>query len=286
MTAPKLTTAQKDALNNLTKKYYTRATSSSSNCFEYLGKARRESYGYAKKTTTSDTTLNGCMNSGTGKYFLNCGIFVQMIWMGRNLEDFTSNLSTPTKSISTAFSWGYYFDFTSARNAYGVCRNDGSKYSFNTYPSGTSRPFITFDNAASMAQELYDKGCEIPYGEADVGDLVFYRAESIIDGDTDDLEESSFRNITHVGIVYDLTAAGVPIIAECTNVYSNHIMGKCGISTAGGAFYGVGGATTPFGVVRGANLGFRNVMCARHPVAFGHTGNVPAAFAPYRQKGE
>lgn len=285
MAAPTLTTAQKDALYNLTKQYYTRATGTS-NCFEYLGKARRESYGYAKKTTTSDTTLNGCMNSSTGKYFLNCGLFAQMIWMGRKLEDFTSNLSTPTKSITKAFSWGYYFDFLPARNAYGQCKSDGSKYSFNTYPSGSSRPFITFDNAASMAQELYDKGYEIPYGEADIGDLVFYRAESLIDGDTDDLEESSFRNITHVGIVYDLTAAGDPIIAECTNVYSNDIMGKCGISTADGAIHNVKGATSPFGVVRGANLGFRNVMCARHPVAFGHTGNVPASFEPYRQKGE
>ena len=115
---------------------------------------------------------------------------------------------------------------------------------------------------------------------------LFYRADSLVDGDTDELDNACFRNIDHVGIVYDVTADGTPIILECTNAYSNGIMGKCGISTASGTQYSIGGASTPFGVVRGAYLGYRNVMCARHPVAFGHTGNVPSSFSKYRGLGE
>lgn len=279
MSAPTLSTTQKENLYKLMKAYLTAASST----FEYVGAARRESYATVAKTNTS-TPLNGCMNSSAGKYFLNCGLFAQMIWMGRNISDFTSHTTAPVKTISKAFTWGYYFDFLPCRNAYGKTNTDtNAKYSGNTYTNAAGKQvFITFDNAASMAQELYEKGYEIPYSEADVGDMVFYRSDSIVDGDTDQLENASFRFITHVGLVYDITADGVPIILECTNAYSNKVMGKCGISKNDGAQYSVTKPSHPFGNVRGANLGYRNVMCARHPATFGHTGNVPSSFAAYR----
>lgn len=275
MSIPSLTTNQKAALKSLMDDYY-----NAESCFEYLGRARRESYATPAAIPRDSSSLNGCMSSEAHKYFLNCGLFAQMIWMGRKIEDFTSHPSTPVRTISKDFSWGYYFHFLSARNAYGALKPDGSYYSQNTYTrSDGGKEFITFDNAASMAQELSVEGYEIPYGEADVGDLVFYRTESLIDGDKDELEEASFRNISHVGVVYKLTADGIPIIMECTTVYSK-ALGKCGIDK-------VSGSSVPsrFGLIRGANLEYRVVMCARHPVAYGHSGNVPSMFYKYRGTG-
>ena len=276
MTAPTLTTAQKDALYDLMTSYFNAAPST----FTYVGAARRESYAHPNKTS-ADTPTEGCMSSSNNKYFLNCGLLAQMVWMGRKISDFTGNATTPSKTINKEFSWGYYFDFASARIAYGVTKNDGSKYNANTYVnSAGDKVFITFDNAAAMAEELYNKGYEIPYSEADIGDLVFYRSESIVDDDIDQLENANFRYITHAALVCDITADGVPILLECTNAgYSNGVMGRCGVTADEGIKETKMGK---FGSLRGANLGFRNVMCARHPVAFGHTGNVPSSFSAYR----
>lgn len=79
-----------------------------------------------------------------------------------------------------------------------------------------------------------------------------------------------------------MTANNVPIIMECTSEYSGGAIGKCGIQASEGKRGA--GAPTRFGVIRGANLNYRVAMCARHPVAYGHTGNVPNAFTPYRGK--
>lgn len=274
MSAPTLTTTQKQNLRDLMTEYLTGCTT----YLQYRGKARRESYAYTEKIADSSSSIAGCMDSSTNKYFLNCGLFAQMIWMGRSFSDFKN--TSPKNSITKAFDWGYYFDFLQARYAYGKM-NGSNYYTLNTFDTSTGKGFITFDNAAAMAEELYEKGYEIPYSESDIGDLVFYRAESITDGDKDATEESSFRNISHVGIVYDKTTEGYPIILECTNVYSNKVMGKCGSSPNNGVVYGTSAVTT-FGKIRGANLGFRNVMCARHPAAFGHNSNVPLSFKTYR----
>ena len=75
--------------------------------------------------------------------------------MRRAISDFTT---TPTKNITKAFDWGYYFDFTSCRRAYGVMKNSSTYYTGNTYLNASGdRAFINFDNAATMAQELYLK---------------------------------------------------------------------------------------------------------------------------------
>lgn len=255
-----LTTLQKEQIKELMDEYL------ASKLFVYDGSFRRESYAYAKSVSSLDGSINGCMYKK--KYILNCGLFAQMIWMGRSIEDFTTK---PSTTITKAFDWGYYFDFTAAKKAYGVMKNSSTYYSPNTYENDAGdRSFITFDNAAAMASELYRKGFEIPYHEADIGDLVFYRSDNISDGETDGLEQSSFRHITHVGIVYNVTEDG-PTIMECTNAYKIAI-GKSGL----------GDDVTKFGNVRGAGQEQRVVMAARHPAAFGYACNVPEKFEVYK----
>lgn len=259
---PTLTDNQKTQIKNLMTTYIQNKSK-----FIYDGSVRRESYAYAKSVSSlSGTDLKGCTYQGS--YIINCGVFAQMIWMGRNLSDFKT---TPTTTITTAFDWGYYFNFLAAKKAYGIMKNSSTYYSGNTYENDYGdKTFITFDNAAAMAQELYQIGCEIPYSQVDVGDLVFYRSDDISDGDTDGLEQSSFRYITHVGIVYDVQD-NIPTIMESSNAYAAAI-GKCGLRND----------VTKFGNVRASGLEQRVVMAARHPAAFGKGGNVPTKFSLYR----
>lgn len=263
-TINKLSDGKKAELKNLMTSYFDNKSK-----FVYKGSIRRESYAFPNKLPAKG--IEGCMDS-SNKYLMNCSVFAQMIWMGRKIEDFINYPATPTTKISKAFDWGYYFDFLSARNAYDVKKN-GELYSLNSYENSNGEKIaITFDNAASMAEELRRKGYEIPYSEADIGDLVFYRSESLVDGDTDALESTSFRNISHVGIVYERSGDLITIM-EYTNVYTAD-MGKCILD----------GGTT-FGMVRAANLGFREVMCARHPASDpAFVGNVPEQFESYRHK--
>lgn len=257
-----LTYKQKTSLKNLMDDYFINKDK-----FVYDGSFRRESYTYPNSVSTLNGDIDGCMYKG--KYIINCGVFAQMVWMGRKVSDFAAS---PSKKINTAFNWGYYFDFLAARKAYGVKKNPSTYYLSNTYENEDGdRQFITFDNAAAMAQELYQKGCEIPYSEADIGDLVFYRSDNISDGDTDALEQTSFRYITHVGIVYNKDENGVLTIIESSNAFAAAI-GKSGL----------GDDVTKFGNVRGAGQEQRVVMCARHPVAFGLAGNVPDSFSSYK----
>ena len=100
--------------------------------------------------------------------------------------------------------------------------------------------------------------------------MVFYRSDHISDGDTDWLEQSSFRYITHVGLVYAVGENG-PTIAESTNAFSA-ALGKSGLNND----------VTLFGNVRASGQEQRVVMAARHPVAWGHKGNVPSNFTKYR----
>lgn len=258
---PTLTTQQKTQIKSLMDSYF-----SNKSLFKYDGTYRRESYAYPQTVSNLDD-IQGCMYNS--KYLINCGLLAQMVWMGRNIEDYTS---TPSIAITKAFDWGYYFNFKSAKKAYGIMKNSSTYYSGNTYENdsnGTS--FITFDNAAAMAQELYALGCEINYSDADIGDLVFYRSEHISNSETDGLEQSSFRYITHVGIVYDKDEEGNLTIFESSSAYTA-ALGKSGL----------GDNVTKFGNVRGAGQEQRVVMCARHPVAFGLGGNVPDEFKIYR----
>ena len=261
---PKLNNKQKTEIKKLMSDYLANNTK-----FIYDGTFRRESYAYPVKTT--DDNMHGCINS-EGKYYLNCGLLAQMVWMGRSIDDFV--LSYPSTKINKEFDWGYYFDFLAARNAYGIMKNSTTYYSANTYENSAGETcFITFDNAAAMAMELYYKGYEIPYSLVDIGDLVFYRTESEIDGSGDELEQTSFLNITHVGLVYDMDEDGIPLILECSNAYSKAV-GKASLSNKHNV--------SNFGLVRGAGLTSRVCMAARHPAAWGDGYNVPEYFETYR----
>ena len=255
-----LSSVQKTEIKSLMNDYL------ANKIFIYDGSFRRESYAYPKSVSSLNGSINGCMYKG--KYILNCNLFAQMIWMGRSISDFKT---IPTTTITKAFDWGYYFDFIEAKKAYGITKANGSYYTGNTYINDSGNTsFITFDNAAAMAAELYRKGYEIPYADVDVGDLVFYRGDDISDGDSDGLEQSSFRYITHVGVVYNVTEYG-PTIMECSSAFSA-TLGKSGL----------GNDVTKFGNVRAAGQEQRVVMAARHPAAWGHTGNVPTNFTTYK----
>lgn len=258
---PELTENQKIEIKTLMDSYL-----SNKSLFKYDGTYRRESYAYPQTVTDLDD-IQGCMYGK--KYLINCGLLAQMVWMGRSIDDFTSS---PSTAITTDFDWGYYFNFKAAKKAYGVMKNSSTYYSGNSYENDNGdKSFITFDNAAAMAQELFALGCEINYSEADIGDLVFYRSEHVSDGETDGLEQSSFRYITHVGIVYDKDEEGNLTILESSNAYSAAI-GKSGL----------GNDVTKFGNVRAAGQEQRVAMCARHPAAYNLGGNVPSKFETYR----
>lgn len=255
-----LTYEQKTSIKALMDDYFNNKSK-----FVYDGSFRRESYAHPK-TVSNLNEIEGCMYKD--KYILNCGLFAQMIWMGRKISDFTT---TPKTTINKEFDWGYYFDFRASKKAYGIMKTSTKYYEGNTYENDYGeRKFITFDNAAAMAQELYQHGYEIPYSKIDVGDLVFYRSANISDGDTDGLEQSSFRCITHVGVVYDVQD-NIPTIAESSSAYTAAI-GKSGLRND----------VTKFGNMRASGLEQRVVMAARHPAAFGAACNVPPNFTKYR----
>jgi hypothetical protein len=267
LTTPTLTLEQKQALKNLMDNYFSAQTRSDSKPFVYFGKIRREHYAYSI-SEANDSNCYCCIQNN--QYRLNCGVFAQMIWMGRKIEDFTNHLSSPIKTISTAFNWGYYFDFISSQTSCRAKNSLGELFDENSFFSSNTKKPITFDGAAFMAAELYQKGYEIPYSEGDIGDLVFYRVTSINDAKEDAFEAAEFRNIGHVGIIYQVKSDGTYVIMECTDAFTAHL-GKAHQTGSPG-----------YGVVRGASLENKVVMCARHPAAFGAGGNVPASFSPYQ----
>lgn len=133
---------------------------------------------------------------------------------------------------------------------------------------------LGFDGASAMAEELYRIGCEVPREEMDIGDLVFYRADDISDENEDILANRAFRNITHVGIVYDIDENGEPTIMDCTNSYINpSALGQTSLNSS-----------TAYAIAKSAYQHNQTVMVARHPAAYGKGGNVPSEFKPYRKK--
>lgn len=272
---PSLSDDKKLALKKLMDDYYNNAEK-----FIYDGTARRQCYAYTSSGKITTSSLKNCRDTNK-KYYLNCGLFAQMIWLGRSVSDFKN---TPTTLIAKEFGWGYYFDFLMAQNAFGIKKKSGTFYKGNTYEGNKGTCFVSFDNAAAMAAELYYKGFEIPYSECEIGDLVFYRSDSISDGLNDELEQTSFKYITHVGIVYDI-ADNTPIIMECTSggIYYNGCIGRCGIAKSSFMTSSCSEKTLgDLGLTRGAGLTNRIVMAARHPAAFGFEGNVPIRFDVYK----
>ena len=107
LTYPTLTQTQKNALKTLMDNYFNENNKAYAEkgkyLFFYKGVTRREAY--AKTGTVAEdnaNAVNACLTTG-GQYLLNCGLFAQMIWMGRKIEDFTGHLTKPITTINSQF---------------------------------------------------------------------------------------------------------------------------------------------------------------------------------------
>lgn len=155
--------------------------------------------------------------------------------------------------------------------------DDVGAFTWYSYFSAT-RPAYThhqqinnFMNANDMALELYEMGCEIPYSELDVGDIVFFKAHNRSD-ERSDFATWAYRNITHVALVMgfqnmtlnDGTTQKQPIFIECTGTMQQVII------ESSNAF------SSEVDRMRSESLHHNIVMCARHPIAFGYKPNVPS----------
>lgn len=143
----------------------------------------------------------------------------------------------------------------------------GLPYSYNTYYSEAGQNyahqvFNGFMYANDLAQELYELGCEIPFSELDVGDMVFMRYPQ----ETDWVRERMFwRSIGHVAIVREIDVDGNPVFTECSSTGgSAAVIASSGLNFSGN-----------IDKARNAFIRRNIVMCARFPIAFGIASNVP-----------
>lgn len=268
MSASTLTGSERQSLLNLINAFYSNRTK-----FKWTGDITRNIY-----------TDKDCYDSD-GKIKLSCSLMCQLIWAGISPDTFVGKKNTYKGDIIKTIDWGYYFQFP-RRVAYGLTNSSGKPigytqttggiegaFSANSFYSASAdnkygQKFLSYMTASDMAQELYLKGYEIPLSEVMTGDLVFFEAGRLDDGDTDEFEKSVFRNINHVGIVSNVTnkANGDITIFECSPFYSSQI-GSCKLSASSNA-----------SIVRSAHLMSRIVFVARHPAAFDNGGNVPDKF--------
>lgn len=285
---PKLTDAQKASISSLIKSY---REINSRFCYHKIEGTQTQHSKAATRNdyASKDTALSDNVRSN-GRYKIQCSLFVQLIWMGRKASDFPSDTSLYTSTINKLFDWGYYFDFSLRKRVYGLHIGDSANTKYNgfvkpntdsynesysyttTYTgatddsSGMGQTYTNFMGASEMARELYAMGCEIPYSELDVGDLVFFRTPSIADGKNDVSEWMSFRNINHVAIVSRIDASGNPVFAEAIETFDSSPIMLESIESVANAWQ----APRCSALMRWA------VMCARHPAAFGKGGNVPS----------
>jgi len=277
---PTLTEEQKLALQALMDDYY-----NNRGTFYYEFTHNRNAF----------TSGGTCYTADKGKFKQCCATFVQNIMMGRSVNDFVGkNASTYSANITkTAVSdFGYYFDFKYRKYLYGLTDtaqsgtdvyygwvqpnedNYEGSYSYNSYyhPDSTKtgkQNFNGFCNANDMARELYEMGCEVPFSELDVGDIIFTLDNDLSDNSSM-LNFHAWRNIYHVGMVYDvkqIDASSKEIYyIECTSYFDvdNRPIEK------------------PFLSSSQMDLRFKAfkltedmAFCARMPIAFGYEPNVP-----------
>lgn len=238
-----------------------------------------------------------CYDSTRGKFKQCCATFVQHLMMGRSINDFLGKTGSTysskiTKTDVSAF--GYYFDFKYRKYLYGLTDTDENgdttyygyvqpnkdsfegSYSYNSYyhPDST-RPkkqnFNGFVNANDMARELYEMGCEVPFAELEIGDIIF-----TLDPDMRDNSSMynfvAWRNIYHVGMVYDVkqidkSSKEVHYI-ECTSYFDTEtrpiekpVLSSPQMDLRFKAF----------------KLTEDMAFCARMPIVFGYQPNVPDA---------
>lgn len=270
---PELREDQRSQLFALIEQYRTNSTN-----FVYDVNTTRNSYAEGAKPFNSD-----------GRIRIGCDTLCLLAWAGIDPASFVGkNNTTYTGELVKAFDWGYQFKFPN-RKLNGVTLSSGSppgftkpnadsyegSYSYNSYYSPDStredkQVFRGFMSGSDMAQELFILGCEIPISEVQVGDMVFFKAKRLNDGEGDEAEAGAFRNISHLGLIYDVShiSDGMIGFIECTDVYdaSKPIQ-----------------RTRPWEDLktyysRAINLESRICMVARHPAAFGITNPVPNKF--------
>lgn len=278
---PTLTDEQKLAMQKLMDDYY-----NNKGTFFYEFTHNRNAF----------TSGGTCYDSSKGKFKQCCATFVQNIMMGRSVNDFVGkNASTYSSTITKTdvSDFGYYFDFKYRKYLYGLTDTDENgntvyygyiqpnednyegSYSYNSYyhPNSTKtnkQNFNGFCNANDMARELYEMGCEIPFSELDVGDIIFTLDNDLSDNSSM-LNFHAWRNIYHVGMVYDvkqIDASSKEIYyIECTSYFDvdNRPIEK------------------PFLSSSQMDLRFKAfkltedmAFCARMPIAFGYEPNVPS----------
>lgn len=277
---PVLTDEQKQALQALMDDYY-----NNKGTFYYEFTHNRNAF----------SAGSTCYTSSKNKFKLCCATFVQNIMMGRSVNDYvgkTSSTYSPNITKTAVSDFGYYFDFKYRKYLYGLTDTDSDgniiyygynqpnednfegSYSYNSYyhpdsKNANKQNFNGFCNANDMARELYEMGCEVPFSELDIGDIIF-----TLDNDLSDnasmLNFHAWRNIYHVGMVYDvkqIDASSKEIYyIECTSYFDvdNRPIEK------------------PFLSSQQMDLRFKAfkltedmAFCARMPIAFGYESNVP-----------
>ena len=277
---PTLTMEQKEALQVLMDDYY-----NNKGTFFYEFTHNRNAF----------TSGGQCYDSTKGKFKQCCATFVQNIMMGRSVNDFVGkNASTYSANITKTpvSDFGYYFDFKYRKYLYGLTDTDSDgnvvyygynqpnednfegSYSYNSYyhPDSTKankQNFNGFCNANDMARELYEMGCEVPFSELDVGDIIFTLDNDLSDN-TSMLNFHAWRNIYHVGMVYDvkqIDASSKEIYyIECTSYFDvdNRPIEKPYLSSSQMDLR-----------FKAFKLTEDMAFCARMPVAFGYASNVP-----------
>lgn len=276
---PTLTSAQKTAIKTLMDDWY----------------ANRDAFFYEYYHSLDAHAGTSCYDSSKQKFKLCCATFVQNIMLGRSVADFVGkNASTYSPNITKTdvSSFGYAFNFRYRRMLYGKTKKDGDgntsgyygfvrvnkdtdvgSYSLNTYyvdGNGAlyGQQFNNLNNANDMARELYEMGCEIPFSELDIGDIWFTGDKTLIPN-VSGYNAAAWRNITHVGMVYDVQYVdGHKVIEwiECTDAFGDDIAIERDKLTDEDEFY-------KFMAYR---VHANHVFCARLPIAFGISANVPA----------
>ena len=285
---PTLTTEQKKAMKQLMNEWW-----ENRNYFHYEFVHNRDKFVdggcYESQHKDSDDTLRP-------SYMLNCATFVQHIMMGRSVFDFSVAPSDYKPTINRKFPkethpMFYYFKFRDRKFMYRLVKdaneteNPGDKYwgwtnedkssytdsySYNSYystePSDTifKQNFQGFCYANDMAKELWEMGCEIPISVIDVGDIVFFHDLDPTD-DAGGYNKTAWRNITHVGLVYEVTDEHDVKIIDCTVDDKTILIRGRHSSTA----------TSYSDAVCGGGLMRKVAMVARMPIAFGYVDNVP-----------
>lgn len=278
---PTLTDEQKAALQALMDDYF-----NNRGTFYYEFTHNRNAF----------TAGSTCYTAAKGKFKQCCATFVQHIMMGRSVSDFVGkNASTYSAAITRTpvSDFGYYFDFKYRKYLYGLTDTDENgntvyygynqpnadnyegSYSYNSYyhPDSTKankQNFNGFCNANDMARELYEMGCEIPFSELDVGDIIFTLDNDLSDNSSM-LNFHAWRNIYHVGMVYDvkqIDASSKEIYyIECTSYFDvdNRPIEKPYLSSSQMDLR-----------FKAFKLTEDMAFCARMPIAFGYEPNVPA----------